>query len=587
MTTSIRVAGMVASWAVALAPDGPCQCPISIDLTAGPGSSSHASHEVGFGQDLYFSHSTASMGRELWKWSPATGVVMVADVKPGSGTSNPAGMTACCTALGPRLFFSAAGTGINHELWITDVVAGTTAQVAEIRSGGTGSVPGNFTAVGNRVMFTANDGVTGVELWVSDGTGPGTNLVKDIRVGRFNSSPQDLVALGNKVLFTADDFSGRELWVSDGTASGTINLSDLVPRLGTLPIRLTPCGDVAFFAGIDATVGETLWKTDGTPGGTVAVNPALPLPSLSELTCCGDRVFFTSGPPGVSSLLHVSDGTAAGTHPVQSGPSTAATSPGNLTSSNGRVFFSGRQSATGGELWVSDGTDAGTVLVADIHPGVQSSQPHDLAAVGTGVCFSADDGTNGQEPWFSDGTPGGTFMLCDLNPTGPSNPRDLHVVAGQLYLTAAEPSIGVEPHILATPGAHVERLGAGGAPDFPTLVTRNGAPPVLGTTIDIVSGDRPAGHVGFLLFGVAGLPAAPWPPFMQGGCDWVGLLAGTGTSVASTASSSFSLPLTIPDWPTLEGAALHVQMVWLDPSATLAIQMSSGLQLVLGEALPH
>lgn len=587
MICSYRPHVWLAALALILAPNAPCQCPVALDYTPGTASSRLASFEPGFGLDLYFSLDTPATGTEVWKWSPTTGMALVADVNAGSGASLPEEMTVCCTAQGPRLFFSAVIPGINRELWATDLATGVTAQVAEIHPGTTGSVPGDFVAAGPRIFLIAHDGTTGRELWVSDGTGAGTKLVKDIWVGPGWSNPSDMAALGDKVVFSADDGAGRDLWISDGTSAGTVNLSELVPTITQTPSQMTVCGGFVFFAASHPTFGETLWKTDGTAGGTTVVNTTLSFSFLNKFTRCGDRLFFTSKTLGFGEMLYVSDGTAAGTYRVQNNTAEAAKDPRQLTSSNGRLFFSGSHYASGIELWVSDGTDAGTVLAKDIYPGQQWSSPQFVTAVGTGVCFTATDGVTGLEPWFSDGTPAGTFMLCDLNPSGSSAPRDYFVVGGQLFLMATLPSIGTEPHILATPGAHLEELGVGGAPDRPTLGIRDGAVPVLGATIHIVADDGPVGHVGFLFVGIPGLPAPPLPPFMQGGCDWVGLLAGTGLQVAITAAPSLSVPITLPNQSVLEGAGLRLQMVWLGPTATPPLQMTNGVQLVLGEAKPH
>ena len=584
MTTSKLPLGWSALLGLAVSAPTWAQCPVAIDLNPGPGFSRPAFYHVAFGQELYFALTTQAMGLELWKWSPATGVVLAADVKTGGGTSRPEGMTACCTAQGPRVFFSAAGTGINTELWATDGAAGSFWQVAEIRPGSSGSLPNNLVPVGNRVFFTANDGTTGNELWVSGGTAGGTYLVKDIRAGT-NSNPSEMTALRDKLLFTADDGTGRELWVSDGTAVGTVALGPQVPSLGTSPYELTTCGDVVFF-----TTGNELWKTDGTVAGTVLVQdvaskwPGARL--LRNFVCCGARLFFAASVTGAGRLLFVSDGTDAGTYRVQNDPFTATSVVGLPVCSNGRLFFVGTHSSSGYELWVSDGTHAGTVLAADIVPGTQGSSPSNLVAVGTGVCFSADDGTNGDEPWFSDGIAAGTFMLCDLDPAGSSSPSDMYVVGGQLWMMATQPTIGTEPHVLATPGAYVQRLGGAGAPDYPDLSSVSGAPPVLGSTMQLAA-SGPTGHLGVLFAGALALPAPPIPGLLQGGCDWTGLSAGTAVGLVSTTASSMTVPITMPGLVALEGLQLGLQAVWADPLSSPPIQLSNGLQLVIGAAVPH
>ena len=141
--------------------------------------------------------------------------------------------------------------------------------------------------------------------------------------------------------------------------------------------------------------------------------------------------------------------------------------------------------------------------------------------------------------------------------------------------------------MLATPGAHVERLGGSGSPGFPTLATRDDAAPILGTTINIVAEDGPPNHAGLLFLGASQLPGPALSPLMQGGCDWVGLISGTGLAVAATAGSNLDVPLPLPNQTSLEGLQFHLQMVWFDALALPPIQLSNGLKLVLGTASPH
>jgi len=69
------------------------------------------------------------------------------------------------------------------------------------------------------------------------------------------------------------------------------------------------------------------------------------------------------------------------------------------------VFLGADDSLHGTELWKSDGTQAGTVMVADIHPGVDeysyfvSSHPNWLTDVNGTLFFLADDSEHGRELW--------------------------------------------------------------------------------------------------------------------------------------------------------------------------------------------
>ena len=566
------------------------QCPTGYDWRPGSTSSRPTAFATAFGRELYFQMFTASEGVELFKWTPAGGLALAADVRPGSGNSRPHEITPCCTASGPRIFFSAAGTGIDYELWAIDGTPGSQYMVKDIYPGSTASLPQDMMAVGNRVFFNADDGTHGFELWVSDGTEPGTNMVKDIYAGSLNSHPGDKVALDDLLLFVANDGSGEELWVSDGTDAGTINLGAGTALAGSNPHSLVRSGDFVYLLAKDPSTGYELWKTDGTPSGTTlvsALQQSLFVSIAQHLVPFRDGVLFSGRTLGSGYVLLFSDGTAGGTNFVENDPFDAVTLGAPVVVSGDRAFFAGNHFTTGNEVWMTDGTDAGTVVAAETQAGNASGSIQQITAAGSGVVFSGNDGVNGQELWFTDGNPATAFMVCDINPAGNSTPIDFHIVDGQLFLQAWTAATGTEPHILATPGAHVQSLGGAGGPDFPTLRTGDNAAPVLGTTVDLIAEGGPAGAVGVFYIAFPDFPLPPLTPLMQGGCNWVGLFAGGAAAFAGTSSSSLTYPLPIPNDPAFEGFGAHFQMVWINPGATPLIQLSNGLRLTLDRGTPH
>ena len=100
----------------------------------------------------------------------------------------------------------------------------------DIKSGSRGSKPSDLTAIGDRLYFTAADGRHGREPWISDGTSIGTRMIKNISPGSYSSGPRDYTLVGDRVFFTAQDGNGRELWVTDGTAAGTSRVKDIRAR---------------------------------------------------------------------------------------------------------------------------------------------------------------------------------------------------------------------------------------------------------------------------------------------------------------------------------------------------------------------
>jgi len=258
----------------------PGQCAVVADLTAGTTPNNNASNLTSLmGQQLYWSQVLPAYGNELWKWDAQNGAQLVVDLAPGTGGSQPYGLTAACLPQGPRIAY--VGTEIGHgtELYLSDGTPSGTGRLKEIRPGSAGSLPDKFTPCGDRVFFQANDGTHGDELWITDGTTAGTQMVHDIDPGSGHGRPNHLVALNGKLLFSADDpATGRELWCSDGTAAGTQLLKDIRPGASSSYLYgLTRAGDHVYFSANDGST-DTLWRTDGTASGTRLAEDVIPGP---------------------------------------------------------------------------------------------------------------------------------------------------------------------------------------------------------------------------------------------------------------------------------------------------------------------
>src|SRR5205807_664442 len=121
---------------------------------------------------LFFAAFSPATGTELWK-SDGT-AAGTKDIRPGSP--------------GPASLTTAAGTVL----------------VKDINPGPGRSDPSEMTLVNGQVFFTALDPVTGVELWKTDGTPEGTVLVKDINPGPDWSVPRLLTAANGLLFFRVD-----------------------------------------------------------------------------------------------------------------------------------------------------------------------------------------------------------------------------------------------------------------------------------------------------------------------------------------------------------------------------------------------
>ena len=339
------------------------------------------------GGRLFFSFDDGTHGEELWMSDGSrAGTVLVKNIAPDSG-QYPGSLPFYQTAVGGRSFFTADDGTHGRELWKSDGSRAGTVLVKDIDPTDAGLYhvrdPASLTAVGDRLFFSAADVTHGNELWSSDGTRAGTVLVKNINRGTFGdgsgrgSDPSSLAAMGGRLFFAADDGTrGRELWSSDGSRAGTVLVKNIHPTDSAYggPRNLTAVGRRLFFSADDGVRGEELWRSDGSRAGTVLVKNIKRRDYSSQpqnLTAMGRRLFFTARDGTHGPELWRSDGSRAGTvlvkniHPC----SDREYGPGNLTAVGRRLFFSADDGVRGEELWKSDGSRAGTVLVVDINTG--------------------------------------------------------------------------------------------------------------------------------------------------------------------------------------------------------------------------
>ena len=185
------------------------------ELTAVRGSLFFTAWEIFIGEELWFSNGTAA------------GTRLVADLVPGSGSSQPHSLA----AFRDGVLFSAQTAANGRELWFSDGTAQGTVLVADLVPGPGSASPAEIVAVGSRrAVFSADDGVAGRELWITDGSSAGTSLLGDLNANG-DSDPLDMTLSGGRIVFTADDgVHGREPWVFDpGATAQRVGLGCAIP----------------------------------------------------------------------------------------------------------------------------------------------------------------------------------------------------------------------------------------------------------------------------------------------------------------------------------------------------------------------
>lgn len=262
-------------------------------------------------------------------------------------------------------------------------------------------------------------------------------LLEDVEKTPGQRGAQRITPIGEVAYFAGRDAThGEELWRTDGTAAGTWRVTDLWPgRGGSLPDDIVPFADGVMFVAADERHGFELWRMNPTDAAAELVRDILPGPEGSrpyDLTPVGQRVFFRVFPRGGVEELWVTDGTAEGTVRLLTGLGL-----GRLTALGERLYFS--IEGDGFEMWTTDGTVEGTRQVADLSDDSSVSY-YFVGPAGRSLFFSVSStGRLGRptELWVSDGTSSGASSFFDL---GVGFPRGqiLGVLDAYLYFTVTD-----------------------------------------------------------------------------------------------------------------------------------------------------
>ena len=372
----------------------------------------------------------------------------VKDILPGQYGSGPQELT----AVGGKLFFSAATEGRGQELWKSDGTYAGTVRVKDIFPGPTGGNPENLVARGGTLFFSSRTEGNQPHLWKSNGTAAGTVPVQTDPAER-GYYPEQLAVVGDLVYFAAESLgAGRELWRSNGTAAGTFQVQDIIPgEVPSNPGTLTAVNGRLVFQATDDANSDALWTVPGR--GTAGVTRLLDVGyfqqhSATSLTVLNTKLYFVvrheqADPPDT---LWVTNGTVDGTRPVTDFPEAPdGVNPQFLTVFRDKLYFNGADPVHGRGLWKSNGTAAGTVFVKDFGPGHYGSYPESPTVSNGQLFFFSMGGL-----YKTDGSPGSlTFVApADRDFPVPSFQRAVADLNGTLYYsaraTADGKTLGVE-----------------------------------------------------------------------------------------------------------------------------------------------
>jgi len=333
--------------------------------------------------------------------APSSGAVMVSDIMPGAGSSNPSYLS----AFNSQLYFQATGNNnAGAELWKYDRGSNAVSFVYDIYPGVQGGEPAYLRPYAGNFLYLGADGNNGFgnELWRFNGSAVG--MVNDVFKGPTGSFPKYLTEYNGLLYFSANGNNGAgvELWKFDGNTSQATMAADINQGPGdSNPSYLCVYNGVLYFAATTTNGGTELWKFDGT-NATLAADIATGAPNSNPayLAVYNNLLYFSAdGNNNAGNELWKYDGTNQPALAADINPGSAPSGPTFLTVLNNILYFGALGNTnTGFELWKFDGTTAS--IAADINPGSGSSNPAYLAVYNNELYFQADgNNASGIELW--------------------------------------------------------------------------------------------------------------------------------------------------------------------------------------------
>lgn len=279
---------------------------LSVDVFAAPDITTGFAESIG--GRFYLVGSTPSTGEELFRFNRSTGLAeLVADIVPGTGSSNPSDLT----SLGDTLYFVATAPGLGREVWQTDGSTSGTRNLANIRGGagsafdapgeGSGILGGDATnvyvstnqsnfndlyairrATGQAQRLAQSIGASYVEqiegrLYVATSFG-GAYLINGTSLrpivpngpGSTTDSYRFFEIAGTEAVLVTN---GGVIILFDGSNNSSMMVqSNVRPQFNFFGIRGGTYPEGTYFLARDPNSAMTLWKTDGTVAGTFPLN---------------------------------------------------------------------------------------------------------------------------------------------------------------------------------------------------------------------------------------------------------------------------------------------------------------------------
>ncbi len=329
--------------------------------------------------------------------------------------------------------------------------------VKEINDSGTSSSsPNNLFIYNGKIYFGADDSNgsnspgaadLGRELWVTDGTEGGTLFVKDLRTGSSGSSPGNFFELSGTMYFSANSGSGNVLFSSDGTESGTNTTG------GAFIFNPIDVSGLIYY--INTVDSNALYTFDGATQSKVAN-----VGTEDVQFAGGEFIFFNNKILGYG--FTATDDPTIGRELYEYDPATDTYAlvsditgdDGNSGISNFTIVGSELFFEATGQLWKTDGTDSGTIAIA---AASSATGVANLFTWNGDVYFEGDTGS-GDQLWKYNPTGDTLTNLSNLTGTNTNHdPSDYIVYDGFIYYRG-EDTNDTDGHLFRTNGTTIEQL---------------------------------------------------------------------------------------------------------------------------------
>jgi ELWxxDGT repeat protein len=245
-------------------------------------------------------------GTELVRFDlarPQDGIELVHDIHPGAGSGAPD--LATSRLIDGAFFFTANDGTHGRELWRCDSTS--TTMVADIRPGSGSSRPNALAPYGDRIYFAATDGEHGGELWSMARDGSDAKLSLDLNPGSSGSLIRRFMRHGEHLYFTAwNAEEGRELYRYDGETAELFHVfrpgsAGLASEGRESSDNSLSVGDEYVFSGEN----DGLWYLGPGSEQLVRLGDVIPFTSgTSGLIASDGRLYFPAYDPQIGIELH-------------------------------------------------------------------------------------------------------------------------------------------------------------------------------------------------------------------------------------------------------------------------------------------